>query len=53
MTAAQYNAMIVQFWQDMGVIAESESMMKRVAKYVAKLRKEKEQRAASGHYDDK
>lgn len=32
--------MNVQFWHDMGVIAESESMMKRVAKYVRKLAKE-------------
>ena len=32
--------MNVQFWHDMGVVAESESMMKRVAKYVRKLAKE-------------
>ena len=40
MTATQLKAMNVQFWHDMGVIAESESMMKRVAKYVRKLAKE-------------
>ena len=40
MTATQLKAMNVQFWHDMGVVAESESMMKRVAKYVRKLAKE-------------
>jgi hypothetical protein len=37
----------------MGILAEDERMMKRVAKYVAKLVKEKERKVASGHYDDK
>ena len=40
MTAVQLKAMNVQFWHDMGVIAEDEGMMKRVAKYVRKLAKE-------------
>ncbi len=42
MTAAQYDAMNVQLWQNIGAIAEDKSLMKRLAKYVAKLRKEKE-----------
>ena len=42
MTAAQLNALNTQIWRDMGVLADSESMMKRVAKYLSKLVKEKE-----------
>ena len=39
MTAVQLNA---QIWRDMGILADSEPMMKRVAKYLRKLVKEKE-----------
>lgn len=39
MTEIQLNA---QIWRDMGILADSESMMKRVAKYLRKLVKEKE-----------
>lgn len=42
MTVAQMNALNVQIWRDMAVIADSESMMKRLAKYLGKLVKEKE-----------
>lgn len=42
MTAVQMNALNAQIWRDMAVIADSESMMKRVAKYLSKLVKEKE-----------
>ena len=42
MTAVQLNALNAQIWRDMGVLADSESMMKRVAKYLSKLVKEKE-----------
>ena len=41
MTAAQYDAMNVQLWQNIGAIADNQSLMKRLAKYVAKLVKEK------------
>ena len=41
MTAVQLNALNAQIWRDMGVLADSESMMKRVAKYLSKLVKEK------------
>ncbi len=41
MTAAQYDAMNVQLWQNIGAIADDQSLMKRLAKYVAKLVKEK------------
>ena len=40
MTAAQYDAMNVQLWQNIGAIADDQSLMKRLAKYVAKLVKE-------------
>ena len=36
------NAQYVQLWQNIGAIADSESLMKRLARYVAKLVKEKE-----------
>ena len=39
MTAIQLNA---QIWRDMSILADSELMMKRVAKYLSKLVKEKE-----------
>lgn len=39
MTAVQLNA---QIWHDMSILADSESMMKRVAKYLRKLVAEKE-----------
>ena len=39
MTAVQLNA---QIWRDMSILAESEPMMKRVAKYLRKLVAEKE-----------
>ena len=39
MTSVQLNA---QIWRDMGILADSEPMMKRVAKYWRKLVKEKE-----------
>lgn len=41
MTAVQLNELNAQIWRDMGVLADSESMMKRVAKYLSKLVKEK------------
>ena len=40
MTAVQLNAMNTQIWRDMGIIAEDESMMRRVAKYIRKVAKE-------------
>ena len=39
MTAVQLNA---QIWRDMSILAESEPMMVRIAKYLSKLVKEKE-----------
>lgn len=39
MTTVQLNA---QIWRDMSILADSEPMMKRVAKYLRKLVKEKE-----------
>ncbi|MBQ7423613.1 MAG: hypothetical protein IJ549_02435 [Prevotella sp.] len=41
MTAIQLNAQNTQLWQNIGAIADSEPLMKRLAKYVAKLVKEK------------
>ena len=43
MTAVQLNALNAQIWQDMGVLANNESMMKRVARYLHKLKKEMEE----------
>ena len=40
MTAVQLNAMTAQIWRDMGIIAEDESMLEKVAKYVRKLAKQ-------------
>lgn len=39
MTPTELNA---QIWRDMGILAESEPMMKRVARYLRKLVAEKE-----------
>jgi len=39
MTAVQMNA---QIWRDMAILADSEPMMKRVAKYLRKLVAEKQ-----------
>ena len=39
MTTVQLNA---QIWRGMGILADSEAMMKRVAKYLRKLVKERE-----------
>lgn len=41
MTAMQLNTQNIQLWQNIGAIADSEPLMKRLAKYVAKLAKEK------------
>lgn len=41
MTAIQLNAMNTELWQSIGAIADSESLMKRLTKYVRKLVKEK------------
>ena len=41
MTAVQLNAMNTQLLQGIGVIADDESLMKRLTKFVAKLVKEK------------
>ena len=40
MTAVQLNALYAQIWRDLGVLAEDEGMMKRVARYLHKLTKE-------------
>lgn len=45
MTTAQLNTLNTQIWRDMGMLADSELMMKRVAKYIHKLAKEKEDSA--------
>lgn len=42
MTVSQTNAMNVKLLQDIGSIADDETLMKRLSKYVAKLVKEKE-----------
>ena len=41
MTATQLNALNVKLWQDIGIIADSEPLMRRLSKYVSKLVKEK------------
>lgn len=43
MTAVQLNAMNTQLLQGIGAIADDESLMKRLTKYVAKLVREKKQ----------
>lgn len=40
MTAIQMNALNAQMWRDMGIIAEDEGMMLRVAKYLRRVVKE-------------
>ena len=42
MTAVQLNAMNTELWQGLGAIADNESLMRRLTKYVKKLVKEKE-----------
>jgi hypothetical protein len=42
MTAIQLNVQNTQLWQNIGLIADSKQLMRRLAKYVAKLVKEKE-----------
>lgn len=42
MTALQIDAMNTQLWQNIGAIADSKQLMTRLAKYVARLVKEKE-----------
>ena len=41
MTAVQLNAMNTELWQSIGAIADSEPLMKRLARYAKKLVKEK------------
>lgn len=41
MTAAQQNAMNTELWQDIGYIADDETLMHRLSKYVKRLTKEK------------
>lgn len=40
MTAAQYNTMSMELWQDIGAIAGNENLMRRLARYAKKLAKE-------------
>lgn len=40
MTAAQYNTMSKELWQDIGAIADNENLMRRLARYAKKLVKE-------------
>ena len=42
MTAVQLNAMNTQLWQNIGAIADDESLMKRLSRYVARLVKAKD-----------
>ena len=42
MTALQIDTMNTQLWQNIGAIADSKELMARLAKYVARLVKEKE-----------
>ena len=42
MTALQIDTMNTQLWQNIGAIADSKELMARLAKYVARLAKEKE-----------
>lgn len=41
MKAGQMNSLNTRLWQDIGAIADSEPLMRRLAKYAAKLVKEK------------
>lgn len=40
MTAAQYNTMSKELWQNIGAIADNEDLMRRLARYAKKLAKE-------------
>lgn len=40
MTAAQYDTMSMELWQDIGAIAGNENLMRRLARYAKKLVKE-------------
>ena len=40
MTAAQYDTMSMELWQDIGAIADNENLMRRLARYAKKLVKE-------------
>ena len=42
MTAVQLNTMNTQLWQNIGVIADDQSPMKRLSRYVARLVKAKD-----------
>lgn len=42
MTEIQLDAMHTQLWQNIGAIADSKPLMNRLARYAAKLAKEKE-----------
>ena len=42
MTAVQQNAMNTELWQGIGAIADDESLMRRLSRYVKRLVKEKE-----------
>ena len=42
MTAIQLNAMNTELWQGIGAIADSESLMRRLTRYVKKLVAEKQ-----------
>ena len=41
MTAAQQNAMNTELWQGIGYIADDETLMRRLSRYVKRLAKEK------------
>lgn len=41
MTTAQQNAMNTELWQGIGYIADDETLMRRLSKYVKRLTKEK------------
>jgi hypothetical protein len=41
MTTAQQNAMNTELWQGIGYIADDETLMRRLARYVKRLAKEK------------
>lgn len=42
MTAAQQNAMNTELWQGIGYIADDETLMRRLSRYVKRLAKEKD-----------
>jgi len=42
MTAEQKNAMNTELWQSIAAIADNESLMRRLTRYVKRLAKEKE-----------